>query len=71
VVEALMVLYVFAGIYKGDPRFAWMPVDPTGLFLALSVVIGSFIIVFNPISQEVPAGCLRHALPGHLSTRLD
>jgi O-antigen ligase len=50
--EALLVLYMFAGIYKGDPRFAWVPVDPTGLFFALSVVVGSFIVVLNPIPKR-------------------
>jgi O-antigen ligase len=50
--EASLVLYTFAGIYKGDPRFAWIPVDPTGLFFALSVVVGSFIIVRNPIHKK-------------------
>jgi O-antigen ligase len=50
--EALLVLYMFAGMYKGDPRFAWIPVDPTGLFFALSVVVGGFIIVLNPIPKR-------------------
>lgn len=50
--EALVVLYMFAGFYKGDPRFAWIPVDATGLFFALSVVAGSFILVFNPIYKK-------------------
>lgn len=50
--EALVVLYMFAGFYKGDPRFAWIPVDATGLFFALSVVAGCFILVFNPIYKK-------------------
>ena len=50
--EALMVLYMFAGVYKADPRFAWVPVDPTGLFFVLSVLVGSFIIVLNPIHKK-------------------
>lgn len=50
--ETLLLLYMFAGMYKGDPRFAWIPVDPTGLFFALSVVVGSFIIVRNPIPRR-------------------
>ena len=50
--ETLLVLYVFAGVYKGDPRFAWIPVDLTGLFFALSVVVGSFIIVRSPIYKK-------------------
>ena len=50
--EALLVLYMFAGIYKGDPRFAAVPVDLTGMFFALSVMVGSFIIVPNPIHRK-------------------
>ena len=40
------------GMYKDDPRFAWIPVDPTALFFALSVLVGSFIIVLNPIAKR-------------------
>ena len=50
--EALVVLYMFAGFYKTDPRFAWVPVDATALFFALSVVVGCFILVFNPICKK-------------------
>ena len=50
--EALLVLYMFAANFKASPRFAWIPFDPTGLFFALSVVVGSFIIVFNPIHKK-------------------
>jgi O-antigen ligase len=50
--ETLLVLYMFAGIYKEDPRLAWLPVDATGLFFALSVLVGSFIIVVNPIHRK-------------------
>jgi O-antigen ligase len=50
--EALLVLYMFAGLYKSDARFAWFPVDPTGLFFALSVLVGSFIIARNPIPKK-------------------
>ena len=39
--EALVTLYLFAGLYKGDPRFEWIPLDPTGLFFALSVIVGA------------------------------
>ena len=41
-----------AGLYKSDPRFAWLPVDATVLFFALSVLVGSFIIVRNPIHKK-------------------
>jgi O-antigen ligase len=50
--EALLVLYMFAGLYKGDPRFAWMPVDPTALFFLLSAAVGSIIIVRKGIYRK-------------------
>jgi O-antigen ligase len=50
--EALLVLYLFAGIYKEDPRFAWIPYDPTAMFFALSVVVGGFIILLSPIHKK-------------------
>jgi O-antigen ligase len=50
--EALLVLYLFAGIYKDDPRFAWIPYDPTAMFFALSVVVGGFIILISPIHKK-------------------
>jgi O-antigen ligase len=49
--EALVLLYMFAPLFKYDPRFAWMPADATALFFALSVLVGSFIIVFKPIPK--------------------
>ena len=59
--EALVLLYMFAGLYKDDPRFAWIPVDPTALFFALSVLVGSFIIVLNPIPKRALAHRFRDA----------
>ena len=50
--ETLLLFYMFAGAYKGDSRFAWMPVDATALFFALSVLVGSFVIVLNPIHKK-------------------
>ncbi len=38
--ECALLLMLFAGIYKADPRFAWLPVDPTALFFGLSVIAG-------------------------------
>ena len=32
--ETTLVLYLFASLYKGDPRFAWIPIDPTAMFFA-------------------------------------
>ena len=50
--EALVVLYMLAGNYKADPRFAWIPVDPTALFFALSVLVGGFLIVQKGIPKK-------------------
>ena len=47
--EALLALYLFAGLYKGDPRFDWITLDPTGLFFALSVISGTLILVTRPL----------------------
>ncbi len=42
--EALFVLFLFAGRYKADPRFAFFPVDPTVLFLVASMAIGLILL---------------------------
>jgi hypothetical protein len=60
--EALLLLFMYGG-YKVDSRFAWIPVDPTALFFALSLVVGGFIIVRNGIRLKgmpvvVAMGCL-------------
>jgi O-antigen ligase len=60
--EALLLLYLLGG-WKVDSRFAWIPVDPTALFFALSVVVGGFIIVRKGIRLKampvvVAMGCL-------------
>jgi O-antigen ligase len=61
--ETLLVLYIFAGLYKGDRRFAWIPVDPTALFFLLSVAVGGIIILRKGIHTKslpliVAMGCL-------------
>lgn len=43
--ELLFVLFLFAGLYKGDPRLEWVPVDLTALFLGLSVISGLVIVI--------------------------
>lgn len=43
--EALFVLFLFAGRYKADPRFAWVPVDLTVLFFLLSALAGMLILM--------------------------
>ena len=50
--EALVVLYLFAGIYKGDPRLAAVPVDLTALFFGMSVLVGGLILLRNPIHRK-------------------
>jgi O-antigen ligase len=42
--EAALILFLFAGVYKADPRFAWLPVDITALFFVLSLLAGAYII---------------------------
>lgn len=43
--ELVFVLFLFAGLFKGDLRFAWIPVDLTALFFGLSVLSGMVIII--------------------------
>jgi len=43
--EVLMVLFLTAGRFKADPRFAWVPVDLTVLFFGLSIIAGVIIFV--------------------------
>ena len=43
--EMIFVLYLFAGRYKTDPRFDWVPIDLTLFFLLFSVAIGAWILV--------------------------
>jgi O-antigen ligase len=50
--ELLFVLFLFAGLYKADPRLEWVPVDLTALFFVLSIISGLVIVarkglVFN------------------------
>ena len=47
--EMLLVLFLSAGRFKGDPRFAWVPVDITGLFLVLSMAAGVYIIIYKDL----------------------
>ena len=43
--ESTLVLFLFAGIYKEDPRFSWIPGDITLLAFGLSLVTGLYILV--------------------------
>ena len=38
--EVVFVLFIFAGLYKADPRLAWFPVDLTLLLFIVSVGFG-------------------------------
>ena len=43
--ELLFTLYLLAGRFKGDPRFAWFPVDITFFFFLLSLLSGLIILI--------------------------
>ena len=43
--ETTLVLFLFAGIYKEDARFAWIPGDITVLTFGLSFVTGMYLLV--------------------------
>jgi O-antigen ligase len=43
--EVIFVLFIFAGLYKADPRLAWFPVDLTLLLFLVSVGLGGWIVV--------------------------
>ncbi|WP_347241445.1 O-antigen ligase family protein [Thermus sp.] len=45
--EALFVLFLLAGRFKADPRFAWVPIDITLLFLGLSILSALFLIILR------------------------
>src|SRR5262245_979513 len=42
--ELAFVLFFFAGVYKGDPRLASVPVDLTALFFVTSVGVGGLTL---------------------------
>ncbi len=48
--ETVFVLYLFAGLFKGDPRLAWVPIDITLLLLLTSVIAGGFVLVQTGLS---------------------
>lgn len=50
--ELTFVLFLFAGLFKADPRLQWVPIDITALFFGLSIICGLVIcakkgFVFN------------------------
>ena len=42
--EMTLLLFVFAGIYKSDPRIAWFPVDWTLFFFGVNVLQAGWIV---------------------------
>jgi O-antigen ligase len=58
--ELPLVLFLFAGRFKQDPRFAWVPVDLTAAFFVLSLGAGAVVLARRNL--EVPAGALRQAV---------
>ncbi|GGA20455.1 O-antigen ligase family protein [Psychrobacillus lasiicapitis] len=45
--EMIFTIFLFAGRFKGDDRFDWIPVDITLLFWIISLVIGIYVLVKN------------------------
>jgi O-antigen ligase len=43
--EVAFVLFIFAGLYKADPRLAWVPVDLTLLWFLISISAASYILL--------------------------
>ena len=59
--EVVFCLFLFAGRYKADPRFTWVPVDITGLFFSLSVVAGIYLILIHRVRlkrRALPIACV-------------
>ena len=45
--ETFFVLFLFAGRYKNDPIFHWIPVDITALLFGLTIIWGLLILSQN------------------------
>lgn len=43
--EFIFMLFLYAGRFKGDLRFSWIPVDLTLLFFLISIVFGIYIVL--------------------------
>jgi len=43
--ESAIVLFLFAGQYKADPRFAWFPIDITLFWFVFTLALGAKIIL--------------------------
>ena len=49
--EFLFVLFLLAGRIKSNPHLAWLPVDMTALFFALSVIAGALIVMTKKVNR--------------------
>lgn len=47
--ESAFVLFIYAGLYKGDPRFRFVPIDLTLLFGVIAVLAGIHVILRHHI----------------------
>lgn len=52
--EFAFVLFIFSGLFKGDPRLAWVPVDITLLLLAISGLAGLSVVFRRDFKINVP-----------------
>jgi O-antigen ligase len=43
--ESVFVLFLFAGLFKTDVRFSWIPFDLTAFLFGLSVLAASFVVI--------------------------
>lgn len=53
--EVVFVLFLFAGQYKADPRFDWLPMDATLLFGLINFAQGLFLIGVGKVRPN-PSG---------------
>jgi O-antigen ligase len=45
--ETAFILFIFAGRFKADPRFEWVPIDITAFFFLISVITGIYILLLK------------------------
>ncbi|WP_379351404.1 O-antigen ligase family protein [Paenibacillus sp. GCM10027629] len=48
----LFILFLFAGVFKSDPRFAWIPIDLTLLMMVLTILLGFWIMLKSNLYVE-------------------
>jgi len=54
--EVIFTLFLFSGRFKADSRFAWIPIDITGLFFGLSICVAIYLLSIRRVKIK------RHAL---------